>query len=160
MKSIKRIDLRVRREILAESKEPYLAKIQEPRDLARIAQAILKDTDREFFLAIPVDVKNRLLGYVEVARGSVDSCPMDPREVFRVAVVMGASGVFLIHNHPSGDTQPSSEDLTLTRRIEEAGGILGIMVPDHIIVTENDFFSFAEHGLMEGKCHADVPSLR
>lgn len=146
MKTIKRIDLKVRREVLAESKEPYLAKIADPKDLARIAQSILQDVDRECFLTVPVDCKNKVLGYVETAKGGIDICMVDPREVFRAAVVMGASGVFLIHNHPSGDKEPSPEDLELTERLVEAGKVLQVPVMDHLIVTADGFYSFAEHG--------------
>jgi len=146
MRTIKKIDLRVRREVLAESKEPYNSKIGEPKDVARIAQSVLAGEDRECFLTFPVDVKNRVLGYVESAKGSVDLCPVDPREVFRAAIIMGASGVFLVHNHPSGDSSPSQEDAELTERVVEAGKLLGIPVIDHLIVVEDSFYSFAEHG--------------
>jgi DNA repair protein RadC len=148
MKSIKRIDLKVRREILAESKEPYLSKIAGPNDLARIAQAILQDVDREHFLVFPVDCKNRILGYVEAAKGSVDLCMVDTREVFRASIIMGASGVFLAHNHPSGDKEPSQEDRSITKRLVQSGKLLQVPVIDHLIVTEDAYYSFAEHGTL------------
>ena len=149
MKTIKKIELRVRRDTLAESKEPYSAAVRTPDDVARIVQSILKDVDYECFLAVPVDVKNKVLGYVEVAKGGIDLCPVDPREVFRAAVVMGASGIFLAHNHPSGDHNPSQEDDELTKRAMEAGKILNIPVVDHLVISRNGFYSYAEHGRLE-----------
>jgi DNA repair protein RadC len=148
VKTIKQIELKVRRERLAESKEPYLAKIAEPKDVARIIRSILMDTDLEKFLAVPLDVKNRVLGYVEVAKGSVDLCVVGPRDVFRAAIVMGASGIIVAHNHPSGDISPSPEDTELTKKLCQAGELLGLPVLDHVIVAEEDFFSFAEKGLL------------
>lgn len=148
MKTIKKIDLRVRREKLAESREPYCFTISTPDELARIARSVTTGSDRETFLVFPCDVKNKVLGYVEVALGSVDACPVDPREVFRATIVMGASGLFIAHNHPSGDESPSSEDIELTKRIVDGGAILGLPVLDHLIITDSSYFSFAEKGML------------
>ena len=89
---------------------------------------------QESFLVIPVDKKMRPLGApIECTRGTVDSCPVHPREIFREAIIRSASGVFLAHNHPSGDPDPSSADIRLTKRMIDAGQILGIEVLDHIV---------------------------
>ena len=148
MKMIKKIELRVRRERLAESTIPYNDTMSRPEDVARVAQSILGGVDQEVFLVIPVDVKNKALGYVEVSKGSVDYCQVDPREVFRAAIVMGATAVFIIHNHPSGDPKYSLEDKSITEKMWEVGNLVGISLMDHVIVAGDKHFSFAEEKLM------------
>lgn len=149
MKSIKKIEIRAKRIKLMESRAPYNITINIPETIANIASSILEDVDDETFLAIPLDVRNRVLGYVEVASGGPDLCTVDPRKVFRAAILMNASAIMIVHNHPSGEVIPSSEDITLTKRICEAGDILGIPVLDHIIVSHDNWMSFAEKGLIE-----------
>ena len=148
MRTIKKIELRVSREKLAESTAPYNARIERPEQAVKLIKSILEGVDQERFLVMPVDIKNKILGYIEVARGSVDECPVDPREVFRAAIVMGASALFLAHNHPSGSTDPSPEDMKLTRRVCRAGELLGVPVLDHLIVAGDGSLSFAESGIM------------
>ena len=89
---------------------------------------------RERFIAVSLDVKSRPVRVTVVAEGSSDACPVDPREVFRVAVGEGATAVIVAHNHPSGDARPSAEDLVLTERLVAAGEVVGIRVLDHIVV--------------------------
>jgi len=149
MKTIKRLELRAYRERLAESKEPYNACFSQPHEVAAVVRSIFHGVDHESFLAIPVDIKNKVLGYVEAARGGVDQCQVAAREVFRAAVFMGATSVILAHNHPSGDPAPSVDDKFLTDRLCEAGKLLGIPVLDHLIVSEKGYYSFAEQGLIK-----------
>ena len=158
MKTIKRVELRVKREHLAESKTPYNICISCPRDVANIARSILSGVDQERFLVFPLDVKKKILGYTEIARGSVDTCPVDPREVFRTAIVMGASAIILVHNHPSGDPNASDEDTELTKRLCKAGKFLGLPILDHLIITPNkSTISFVELGLIP-KDTTDMPT--
>ncbi len=93
--------------------------------------------DQEEFLVATLDTKHHVRRVVRVTRGTLDASLVHPREVFRAAVADAASAVLLIHNHPSGDPTPSREDREVTRRLQEAGKILGIRVLDHIIVGEN-----------------------
>jgi DNA repair protein RadC len=93
---------------------------------------------------IGVDIRNGLLDVVECARGSVIGVEIHPREVFRPLVRMAAAGAVLVHNHPSGDPTPSAEDVELTRRLREAGALLGIPVIDHVVVGDGSFRSIAE----------------
>lgn len=151
MKTIKKIELRVKRERLAESGVPYNSQISEPHSAVKIAQSILAGIDHEAFLALPLDIKNKVLGYVEVAKGGIDLCQVDVREVFRAALVMGASSLIVVHNHPSGDANPSEEDLNLTENICQAGWLLNVHVLDHIIVGDDSYVSLAERGLMPTK---------
>jgi len=98
-------------------------------DLARAA-----DDEREHFWVVFVNAKNQYQGEHEVSTGTLSASLVHPREVFRWAVQEGAAGVFLVHNHPSGDPTPSPEDLRLTRQLAECGRLLDIRVHDHVIV--------------------------
>ncbi len=98
----------------------------------------------EVFLAVLLDAKNRPTQDVRVSTGILNGSLVHPREVFAPAVRERAASVLLVHNHPSGDPAPSSEDRETTRRLRQAGGIVGIEVLDHVIIGENSFFSFRE----------------
>lgn len=151
MKTIKKIEIRARRLRVAESEQPYGTPIILASHVVNAARAILDGEDQEVFLVFLLDIKNKVLGYQEVARGAVDTCPVDTRAVFRGAVILGASGIILCHCHPSGDPAPSSEDIKLTRRLMEAGTLLGVKVHDHVIVGSDDgaYISLFEKGLMK-----------
>ena len=103
----------------------------------------------ESFFVITLDTKNKITGIFEVSRGTLNTSIVHPRDVFQRALLQNANAVILMHNHPSGDVTPSSEDISLTNRLANAGEILGIQVLDHIIVSsEGDSLSFMEDGLM------------
>jgi DNA repair protein RadC len=101
----------------------------------------------ERFVVISVDAKNRVKAEHEVARGGRAACQVDPSEVFRTLVCESASGAIFIHNHPSGDPDPSPQDLELTRRLVEAGALLEIRVLDHLIIGRGAYTSLRERGL-------------
>ena len=100
----------------------------------------------EVFHVACLDTRNRLLRDVRVAEGGLVSCATSPREVFAAALREGATSVVLVHNHPSGETQPSGEDLSLTQRMRRAGQVMGIGVLDHVIVGASGFTSLAATG--------------
>ena len=100
---------------------------------------------QEVFLVIGVDIRNGLLGVVEVARGTVAGVEVHPREVFRPLIRMAAAGAVLVHNHPSGEATPSFEDIALTERMREAGKIVGIPIVDHVVIGDRTYRSIAEH---------------
>jgi DNA repair protein RadC len=110
---------------------------------------------QETFFVLLLDTKNKLIGSpVECLRGLLDQCPVHPREVFREAVRQSAASVILAHNHPSGDPTPSKEDIDITRRLIEAGKILGIRVVDHIVCgrpsdTTPCYVSLRDKGLVQ-----------
>ena len=108
--------------------------ISSPQMLARIAHATIGNEDREHFLVIHLNAKHKVISTEIVSVGSLSACLVHPREVFKGAIVAGASVVGLAHNHPSGDTTPSPEDIALTKQLIQAGEILGIKVIDHVIV--------------------------
>ena len=95
-----------------------------------------------------LDARNRPIGCNTVSVGSLSASIVHPREVFKFAILANASSIILAHNHPSGDVSPSQDDKELTRRIVEAGTLMGIDVLDHLIVGNGDFLSMKERGLM------------
>ena len=108
------------------------------RDLTREA--------KEHFVALHLDSKNRIICYDTVSVGSLSASIVHPREVYKAALLSSAAAVLLIHNHPSGETTPSREDIEITQRLKAAGDLLGIRVLDHIILGERGYYSFANAG--------------
>lgn len=106
--------------------------------------------DGEVFWLLALDAQHRLAtpGPVVITRDILNSSLVHPREVFRVAIVVGAAGVILAHNHPSGDPTPSADDRVVTEQLVAAGRLLDIPVLDHVIVGHGRFTSFAEAGLL------------
>jgi DNA repair protein RadC len=109
-----------------------------------------RDRHREYFMALLLDGKNRIITRAQISEGSLNQSIVHPREVFNVAVRESAAAMILLHNHPTGDPAPSPEDLEVTRRLCEAGQLMGIKVLDHIIIGEGEdeqaYYSFADHG--------------
>jgi len=108
----------------------------------------LRYETKEVFAAIHLDSKNKIVCADIVSVGSLNASIVHPREVFKTALLSNAAAVLFVHNHPSGDPEPSSEDIALTRRLKDAGELLGIRVLDHVIVGENRYLSFADKGLI------------
>jgi DNA repair protein RadC len=115
-----------------------------PEDVFRAVAPRLAGLAQEVFIVIGIDIRNGLLDIVECARGSVHGVEVHPREVFRPLIRMAAAGGVLVHNHPSGDPTPSSEDIELTRRLRDVGTLLGIPIIDHVVIGDRSFRSIAE----------------
>ena len=109
----------------------------------------LKDRTEEYIYLLAFDKKCHLIGIFELSHGTVDSSLITPREVFMKALLCGASGIILAHNHPSGDPAPSKEDISTTERLAACGELLGIRVLDHIIIGDGRFSSMRETGLID-----------
>src|SRR3712207_4122916 len=122
--------------------------VTSPEDAMGVVGPLLQGRDREHCLVVNLDTKHRLLSVVTVSIGSVDHTFMGPREVFREALLAGASAVFVAHNHPSGDPTPSADDRHVTRRLAAAGATLGVDVLDHIVVGAGDWVSLARLGVV------------
>lgn len=119
--------------------------INNPGDAWAHLRGLVAGAQQEIFYVLCLNVRNQLIGEpVEVARGTVCGVEVHPREVFRAAIRASAAGIVLAHNHPSGDPTPSVEDVELTRRLREAGTLLGIPVVDHVVVTATSFRSISE----------------
>jgi DNA repair protein RadC len=110
----------------------------------------LRDARQEFFKIILLDIKNKPLKSLEISRGSVSASIVDPRDIIKEASINSASAVILIHNHPSGETEPSPEDVRITSQIKVACKLVGIRVLDHVIIGRDieDYFSFAAQNLL------------
>jgi len=121
--------------------------VKKPEDVVAVVGGRLKGKKKEHFLALMLDSRNQLIKTSEVSIGSLDTSIVHPREVFREAVSASAASVVFAHNHPSGDPQASEDDIILTKRLAEAGEIMGIDVLDHIIVGEKSFLSLKREGL-------------
>ncbi len=121
--------------------------VNSPDDVAELLGARLRRLDREHFVVVLLDTKNHLLGSELIAVGSLDASIVHPREVFKAAIRKSASAMILVHNHPSGDPEPSEADLVCTRRLEEAGRVLGIPVLDHVIIGDGRYRSLRQGGI-------------
>ncbi len=113
-------------------------------DVCQFLRKYLAGLDREHFVELMLDKKNRVIGLNTVSVGSLDSAVVHPREVFKPAILSNAAALIFGHNHPSGDPAPSPEDRAMTTRLVECGKLLGIQVLDHIIVGDGRYYSFAD----------------
>lgn len=126
---------------------PYKSKeLNDPKKVYQLIKGKLKDHAREHFYIIILNSRNHSVA--EISIGSLNTSVVHPREVFSEAIKNKAASVIFAHNHPSGDTEPSEDDLAITKRLVESGKILGIEVVDHIIVAKNGFLSFREKNLI------------
>lgn len=123
-------------------------KIFSPSDAAVVLMEEMRYYKKEYFKIILLDTKNNIKKVSNISVGSLNSSIVHPREVFSEAVINSASSIILVHNHPSGETEPSREDIALTNRLDECGKILGIRILDHIIIGDGEFYSFKEEGLL------------
>ncbi|MHC5019424.1 MAG: RadC family protein [Planctomycetota bacterium] len=103
---------------------------------------------QESFVVLCCDVKNRVIAEREITRGTLDASLVHPRDVFGTAVREAAAALILVHNHPSGDPEPSAEDVALTRRLADAGELMGIPVLDHVVIGAGRYVSLAERGVL------------
>jgi DNA repair protein RadC len=122
--------------------------INSPEDMYRNFLFLFKQQVKERFIAFWLNSVNRVIGFEVITEGLLNSSLAHPREVFRGAIVATCASIILGHNHPSGNPEPSQEDLAITRQLVEAGKIIGIKVHDHIIYVNDTFTSFAERGLI------------
>ncbi|HIJ95954.1 MAG TPA: DNA repair protein RadC [Desulfuromonadales bacterium] len=118
-----------------------------PAQVYETFKFLMRET-KEMFLTAHLDGKNRLITLDLVSIGSLNQSIVHPREVFKTALLSNAAAIILVHQHPTGDPTPSSEDLSITRRLKEAGEIMGIKVLDHIIIGDGEYLSFVERGLL------------
>ena len=130
------------------SDQPSKEKVKCPEDAIKVIKNKLKGKKKEHFIVISLDTRNHPIDTQTVSIGSLDSSIVHPREVFKEAISSCAASVIFIHNHPSGDPEPSEEDIKLTRRLVEAGTILGIEVLDHIIVCDSEYLSMKTKNLL------------
>ena len=122
--------------------------IRSPEDAACLLMDEMKHLDREHFKVVLLDSKNSVISVETVSIGTVNASIVHPREVLKPALMKSATSLILVHNHPTGHTSPSREDILLTRRFEKCGRILGIEIVDHIIIGDGNYESLKEGGYL------------
>ncbi len=133
---------------LALSTRPVSVTVTSPQDVAHYLMEEMRYYRKEYFRIVLLNTKNQIISVEDVSVGSLNSSIVHPREIFNHPVKKSAASILLVHNHPSGDPSPSQEDLEVTKRLMEAGSILGIQVLDHLIVGDGRYLSFKEEGLL------------
>lgn len=122
--------------------------IRQPADVTELLMPRLQLETQEVFIAVMLDTKNKVLALDDIFLGSLNASIVHPREVFKKAVSRSAAAIIVVHNHPSGDPTPSREDIEVTRRLVEAGKIIGIEVLDHVVFGDGKTVSMKEKGLV------------
>lgn len=133
---------------LAAETRPEKIRVNSPKSIAERYIPILESVKQEEFRVILLDTANNILGEQLVSKGSLNASIVHPREVFKKAITDSAAGLIILHNHPSGNPEPSEEDKKVTRNLVKAGSIIGIEIVDHIIIAGLQYFSFVEHDLL------------
>jgi DNA repair protein RadC len=136
------------RRIQSQSKWFSEKKVTSPKDVADIFIPLLRDEVKEKFLLVCLNSANKIITYEIISVGNLNSSVVHPREVFKAALDHSSASIILIHNHPSGNPEPSNEDIAITKKIVESGIILDIPVFDHIIIAGNVYTSFVEKRLI------------
>ncbi len=138
----------INRRISLQSKWYSDKKITSPEEIAEIFIPLLRDEMKENFMVACLNSANKIIKYETISIGNLNSSIVHPREVFQVAIDNNSASIILIHNHPSGNTEPSNEDIRITKKMVDAGKILDIPIFDHIIIAGNSYTSFVERRLI------------
>lgn len=124
--------------------------LNSPLIVAKLVKEFIGDVDRETFVIIALDSKNKINAINMASIGTVNATIVEPREIFKFAILSNAVGIIIAHNHPSGDTKPSKQDIKTTELIVKAAEIMRIPLIDHIIIDEaENYFSFAANGMLK-----------
>lgn len=123
-------------------------KVTSPQDIADAFIPLLRDELKEQFIVICLNSANKIIKHETISVGNLNSSIVHPREVFKAAIENSSASIILVHNHPSGNSEPSKEDISITKKLVEAGKILDIPVFDHIIIAGNNYTSFVDKKLI------------
>lgn len=123
-------------------------KITSPKDIADIFIPLLRDEVKEKFLVVCLNSSNQIIKFEIISVGNLNSSIVHPREVFKLAIDNNSANIFLVHNHPSGNLEPSREDIAITKRLVEAGNIFDIKVLDHLIIAGDNYTSLVENRII------------
>ncbi|NMB26871.1 MAG: DNA repair protein RadC [Tissierellia bacterium] len=123
-------------------------KINSPSVIVELLMEEMRYLKKEHFKIAILDTKNQIISIENISIGNLNASIVHPREVFNIAIKRSANSIILIHNHPSGDPTPSTEDINITHRLIEAGNIIGIKVLDHIIIGDNKHISFKQRNII------------
>ena len=124
------------------------AHVRAPADVTAFLRRYFADKDREEFLAVFLDTANTVIGMAQISVGGLAASIVEPRAVFKAAILANAAAVILAHQHPSGNLEPSREDIKITRQLAKAGQVMGIPVHDHLVIAEHGYTSLAEWGVI------------
>lgn len=146
---MKRINILSVQQVRDRSVQYDFKTVTSPERAAKIINALfnLESAASEYFGILNLSVKQEVNGAHIISQGTLDATLVHPREIFKAAFLNNAASIILFHNHPSGNPQPSNDDIQMTKRIREAGTLLGIEVLDHIIIGDQKFCSMKELGL-------------
>ena len=138
------------KQVIREVEEPFAAfTIRSPEDAKELAEAHIGDEDREVFLVMMLNTKNQVIGLHRAHVGSINASLVHPREVMKCAILNNAAAIIVSHQHPSGNPAPSQEDVEVTKRLAEAGKLIGIELLDHVIVSyTGKYVSLKEKGYL------------
>ena len=125
--------------------------LKTPEDVSEMMRSVFRLHKRaeEFLFAVCMDAKLKVIGVFEVTHGMINKTIANPREVYQRALLCGAYSIVLVHNHPSGDTEPSNDDVRVMREMRKAGDMIGVKFHDSIIIGEDGFYSFEENGMID-----------
>ncbi len=138
----------ISRRIQSQSKWFAKNKITSPKDVADVFIPLLIDDVKEKFIIICLNSANKIIKFEVVSIGNLNSSIVHPREIFKIAIENNSASIILLHNHPSGNAEPSNEDVQITKKLVETGKIMDIPIFDHLIIAGNSFTSFVERRLM------------
>lgn len=124
-------------------------RITDVADVHEFFRSTLADFTQEVFIIMALDNKFKVIGWIEISRGTLDETYVHPRDIFKFALLCNAAKVIAVHNHPSNDPTPSNEDIRVTKSLKESGDFIGIELLDHVILCETEFYS------MKGNGHLD-----
>ncbi|KQN96202.1 RadC family protein [Paenibacillus sp. Leaf72] len=130
------------------SPSPLVSKIRSPMDVYKLLEPEFRHLKQEQFICLFLNTKNGVMSKEVISIGSLNACIVHPREVFRMAIKRSCASIICAHNHPSGNPDPSQEDISITKRLVEAGTIIGIEMLDHVVIGNNKYSSLKEQGLM------------
>lgn len=139
---------RIETVLIREKTEPFNILIRSSRDVYD-AFKFIADRTQESLYVVCLNVKNKVIGYSEIAKGTLNTCAIDMKELVRIPLLINAASVIILHNHPSGDTQPSQDDIAITHRIKDSLSLFGIRLVDHIVIGDDNYSSLLEKGVID-----------
>lgn len=134
---------------LMRRQRPTKVHISMPYEVADYVRPYYQGEKQEYFSVLLLDTKRQIIAFIDIFKGSLDSSIVHPREIFHAAITRSASAIIAVHNHPSGNSNPSKEDILVTTRLVEAGQIMGIPLLDHIIIGDNNYTSLKQDGMIK-----------
>lgn len=134
--------------LVKETSEMERVQVRAPEDIAKVLYDYFADIPCEHFVVLALNTANVIVGQITLTTGGLAASIVEPRAVFQYAILQNAAALIFAHNHPSGNLEPSREDIRITRQLVEAGKLLGIPVHDHLVIHGKTYVSMAERGLL------------